>query len=892
VGKRVAIVLLVLLVSGLAMMGYFLHQGRKSLFTDPYKAISPGACIVIETLDLQSFMNSLTTGKGLFGEAGRIKELDSFNKKLKYITDQLNKTGFKKLLNDGAAVISFNPSTEGILKPLLSMAVPVEIRFRHIKEMLRSSGIKDVIESELNGRAVLAIPFAVNSLKDTAYISLISGLLICSSSRELIKEAVIQMSSENDVRKMPGFSKVLLASGKNEDKIFVIFANLQKLFKPILGKDERDLAKKIAKLAGTAGGDIYMSEDGLVLSGYTESVDSTEFLNRYKSLLPREFHTYKILPSSTVLFETSIIPAGIPGNKLSNPVSQEVIDLAVKFKEYAGEEITRAYIDLRGMPVADNTLIIYELSNRVQAEQLILNKLGTGNEIFYFEPDDQIRIPVYKTPFKGLTEVLLPGFAPEFDESYIAFFDNFMITGNSSATISRLLYDNLLNKTLANDLIYRDFESTLPSRSGYFFYCVPSRITDYLAGFLNGDIINALKSNRNSLNKIQAAGYQLASSNGMIYNSLSVKFREEPREESTTEWETLLDTVAAIKPFFFTNHTTGAKEIFIQDMNNNVYLINAAGRVLWKVPMRERISGTVYMIDYFRNGKYQLLFSGRNYIHILDRNGNYVERYPVKLRSPATNSLAMFDYDNNLNYRLFVAGEDKMIYSYDKTGNVVKGWKPFRTSGNVTAEISYFKVSGKDYLVAADETSIYFLDRTGNKRVNLKEPVTKARGSAMKLNTGSDPSVLCSSSDGMVQQIYFDGSIKKFNLKKLSIDHSFDFFDIDGDGFGEYIFIDKGILYLYDHNKSEMFIREFGSGDLAGPINFIFSASDRKIGVFDGNKKLIYLINKKGETMNGFPLRGASMFSIGKLSDKSGWHLIVGGTDRFLYNYKIETDIK
>jgi hypothetical protein len=410
--------------------------------------------------------------------------------------------------------------------------------------------------------------------------------------------------------------------------------------------------------------------------------------------------------------------------------------------------------------------------------------------------------------------------------------------------------------------------------------------------FLNEDIINALRSNKNSLDKIQAAGYQFASSNGMIYNSLSIKFKEEAREESTTEWETLLDTTASIKPFFFTNHITGAKEIFIQDMKNSTYLINAAGRVLWKVPLNEQIISTIYMIDYFRNGKYQLLFSGRNFIHILDRNGNYVERYPVKLRSPASNSLAVFDYDNNQNYRLFVAGDDKMIYSYDKTGNVVKGWKPFRTAGQVKAEISYFKASGKDYLVACDESSIYFLDRTGNKKISLKEPATKARGSALRLNQGSDAFLICSSPDGTIQYIYFDGSIKKFSLKKFSSEHTFDYFDVDGDGFGEYIFIDKGMLYLYDHNKSELISRDFGSIDLGGPINFVFSASDRKIGVFDINKKLIYLIDKNGETMNGFPLRGASMFSIGKLSDKSGWHLIVGGTDRFLYNYKIDTEIK
>ena len=86
-----------------------------------------------------------------------------------------------------------------------------------------------------------------------------------------------------------------------------------------------------------------------------------------------------------------------------------------------------------------------------------------------------------------------------------------------------------------------------------------------------------------------------------------------------------------------------------------------------------------------------------------------------------------------------------------------------------------------------------------------------------------------------------------------------------------------------------MFSREFGSSELGGPINFTFSSSDRKIGVFDIERKQIYLIDKNGKTMNGFPRRGASMFSIGRLTDGNEWNLIVGGTDRFLYNYKLDT---
>ena len=853
---------------------------------------APSACIVIETIDLQSFMNSLSTEKGLFGELAKINEFKNFNAKVRFLADQLNKPGYKELIEGGTALISFYPSGEGVLNARLSLTVSADMRFRHIKELLRSSGVKDMIETRSGSNTYLSVPFEMENLRDTLYFSLFSGLMVFNTSKKGAEEVFDQVAGETDVRANQGFVRVHMASGKKEDKIFILFSNFAPILRKYLSAGKEDLADRIANLAGTAGGDIYINENGLVLSGYTESTDSSQYLFKYKYIDPAEFQTYKILPSATILFETLILRGNDQENISADPVFERAKHLAARLKEYTGDEITRSLIDIKGQPLTESYIIVFELSNRVRAEQVFIEDLGSGQEVIYFEPDDQVKFPVYKAPFNGITRMLKPGFEPGFNETYFTFYDNFMIAGNSYATISRLLYDNLLNKTLANDLTYRDFESTLPSRAGYFFYCVPSRIINYLSEYLNDDIIKALNLNKGSVRKIQSAGYQLASSNGMIYNSLSIRYKEEAREESTTEWETLLDTVAAIKPFFFTNHTTGAKEIFIQDFKNNTYLINAAGRVMWKVPLSERIIGNIFMIDYFKNGKYQLLFSGKNYLHLLDRNGNYVERYPVKLRSDASNSLSLFDYDNNLNYRLFIAGDDKMIYSYDKTGSVVKGWKPYRTSGLVKSEIAYYKVSGKDYIVAADENSVYFLDRTGNKRLDLKETVSRSKGSAMRLTPGSDPSVVCSSPDGTIQHIYFDGTVKKFRIREFSADHSFDIFDINGDGFAEYIFIDKGVLYVYSHNRTELFSRDFGSGNLGGPINFIFAGADRKIGVFDVNRKLIYLINRDGKTIEGFPLRGASMFSIGKLSYKSSWHLIVGGTDRFLYNYKIETDNK
>lgn len=890
-GKRFSFLLVLLLVAGLATMVYFLIQGRKDLLSDPYKAVPSDACFIIETVDLQSFINSVTSGSGIMGEMGKIKDLDRFNSKVKILADQVNNTGYQKIMNSNSAVISFHISPEGKVQPLLSIAVLSNARVNNLKEILRSSGIKTLEDLTMGGIRLIGIPYSIDNNRDTVYISLNSGLLVCSTSSGLMKASISHMAGANDIRRLPGFSKVMQASGKNEDKIFIIFSNLIPLLKKGLTEDYFS-TRNVAKLTEYAVADIYFNQNGLVLSGYTESTDSTQILYKYKSGTASAFETYKILPSTTMLFESVIPLAGKSSIVPSQPLRTATVELAQKLKEYMGDEITRAYIDLKDGSGNTGSVIIYELTNRVYAEKIFLDYFGQKENkgtISYFNPDDQINIPVYQTVFKGLVSLLAPGFSIDFDDSYFTFYDNYLITGNSDIALSKVLYDNLLKKTLANDLIYREFESTLPSVSGYFFYCVPSQIIEYLSSFLSEDVISFMKSGKSSISKIQAAGYQFTPSNNMIYNSFSVLFKEEPREESTTEWETLLDSIAAIKPFFFTNHTTGAKEIFIQDLKNNAYLINAAGRILWKVPLRERITGSVFMIDYYRNGKYQLLFSGENYLHLLDRNGNYVERYPVKLRSPATNSVALFDYDNNNNYRLLIAGQDKMIYTYDKSGNIVKGWKPFRTNGTVSSEISWFRVSGKDYIVIADETSLYFLDRQGNPRLTLKEPVTKAAGSSLRLTPGSTPSVVCSAPDGTIQHIYFDGSVRKFNKKAFSVDHSFDFFDVNGDGFGEYIFIDKGMLYLYDHNRSELFSRKFGSSKLGGPINFIFSSADRKIGVIDIEKKQIYLIDDKGNIMKGFPLRGASMFSIGRLNEKNEWHLIVGGTDKFMYNYRLDT---
>jgi hypothetical protein len=408
-----------------------------------------------------------------------------------------------------------------------------------------------------------------------------------------------------------------------------------------------------------------------------------------------------------------------------------------------------------------------------------------------------------------------------------------------------------------------------------------------LDGVFKEEIVKGMEKYSESLRKVQAIGCQLVSSNDMIYNTFSLMYEPQAREEAKTVWESLLDTVAFSKPLFFTNHYTGNDEIFIQDLNNKLYLINSAGRILWKRPIDESIQGDAYMIDYYKNGKLQILFASRNYLHLIDRNGNYVERYPVRLRSPATNGLALFDYENNKDYRLFICGVDRKVYAYDKSGNTVRGWNQFRTTSPVSNEVEFFRVSGKDYLVLNDDDNMYILDRRGNVRVEMKEQVSRSKRSMLRLTSGSRPRMVLASEDGAIKMVNFNGEVQTYELDSSSGDPVFEYFDLDADGTGEFIFIDANTLTAYDDDRSRMFTMTLSSDDIKGPYGLEFSSNDRKIGFTDASANKIYVLDERGENLKGFPLSGTSAFSVGKLDRGSGFNLICGGSDSFLYNYEI-----
>ncbi len=898
VTKRI-LILIFFLCAGLLFLFYILLRGSRDLFTDPFSVVPDDAPFFIETYNFPALMNSLAENNGLLNDMALLMGAGKFADNFNGMRNYLNKNDLLSILENRRAVLSFHLTGDSKLRPLLVLTIPDKVSKWRIEGYIKNIP-GTVTDKVLIGRYRINRTFWKNRGDEyTLFWCYLPGLIIFSNVQELVESAINTGEKEKSMRAFPDVSRLIALSSNREDKIYIIFRNLKPLLALLNGNSSKELAEKLSNMAVSAEGDMFINENGYLFSGFVDNTgQSGSFFKHNQDEVP-ELSAFRRLPSGCIMIETFLISATISEKFKTNKYGFTGQVTGELLPALDGEFV-KAVAELRKDAGKNGHIFVFKLKSRDIAEHVILknmeewcrqNNMDEEALTSFFQPDDQIKIPIYVTPFKGMAS-LLSGSENFVPDSLITFYENYMIASGNLELIERFLYDNILNKTLSTEIEFREFETTLPSRASYFFYCKPSAVIDFLRDYLGDTLTNKLVAGRTILKKISCAGYKYLPGENMIYHMLSVRYGEGIEVETGTEWETKLEGAVISKPFFFTNHNTGAKEIVVQDDRNYLYLINAAGRVLWKIEPGERVNGNFFMIDFYGNNKFQILFASRTTLFLYDRNGNPVERFPVKLRSPASGPPSLFDYDNNLNYRIFIPGEDKYIYAYDKYGNVVKGWKPFRTNGTVKSEIKFFRVSGKDYIVAADDKSIYFLDRTGNIRLKTSVPVTCAAGSEIRFDKLVGNSLVFSAPDGTIQTVSFDGKVSRFSTGKFSTEHFFDLFDIDGDGYGEYIFIDRGKLYLYDNDRSELFIRDFGTEKVLGPMNFIFSATDRKIGIYDYANNMIYLVDRYGNNMKDFPLKGYSKFSLGKFTDKGNYNLIVGGNNNFLYNYKLNKEEK
>jgi hypothetical protein len=804
------------------------------------------------------------------------------------------------------------------LAPLLYIHYAGSFSDHEFEQMVRSLLEEGsmVNERRYESEELIEVSASPGSIPGRFTFACVNGICLVSPSSLLVEESIRTIHASPGTVVDPGLQLVRETAGRHvHANLYINYPKLHQLFYPLIRQESWDRLQDFSLLASWGELDLDIKEDAIVLNGLTYADPQVPlFLGAFASQTPVKMELIDMMPSGTSWFlhlgisdlkdfvgriETYLNGkgewAGIRAAR-ENAQREYGVDPLGELAGIAGDEMAWIFIE-GGSGKSGEELFVVETRSRSESSEVVIRWVEQYLQVHSLEMqsyrqvyrlDSQTSFDIYRMPeaYSGILQPL-GMFHP-----YFTVFEKWLIFGPSAEALSRVIYQNVLHKTIISDPVFLEMSDHLSSRANLSLFFRPFALLDQRRELLSDHAEGELKAMEVFLNRIPGVVIQYSSGDRLLYQGISVKYASQIRQKALTVWESLLDTVALIKPALVINHNTQEKEIFVQDASNKIYLINSAGRILWEQKLESRIQSNIHQVDYFRNGKLQYLFNTSGKLHLIDRNGNYVERYPVSLRSAATAPLALFDYDNSRDYRIFVAGEDRGIHVYDLEGNVVTGWKFGKTESIVTNAPQHFRIGDTDYITLTDRNRPYFLDRQGRERFSPKHWVVFSPGNPLSLDMNireEHPRWISTDTAGNVVCIYLDGSVSTLLGLGLDSDHSFSMQDLDKDGIPDYVFTQRNELRAVRQDGRILFSFKVSERIGERPDFYNFSTSDIKIGITDRSSNRIYLVNADGSLYGGFPLEGSTRFSIGYFTGSgSRFNLIVGSQNSFLYNYSIE----
>ncbi len=928
--KRNLIITFIIVLAAVA--GFIYFSNDETFFakeTSMYKAVPVAAPVFVELSALKSIPVDNPIVKDLIAMENDILFLSKV-----VLMDSLiqNNENIQKSLQKEPMILAFDFVGDKGIFPLIIMKAENSSKQKALEKFLSvlySDRQFSFTQTDYSKHKITNVNSSKS--KKTFHYCFTDGLFIGSPKVLLVEQCIRQLNTQSIADDM-FFSKVNKTVSAQSGLSWYInhqtFPDLVALwlnnrssiktneFGEKIRKSFRNSFKGFRNFAAWTELDIKLNENEIIFNGISTSTDSlNHFLSVFNGQEPVRFQADRVLPKNTSFFtsyafsdktlffenlekyfthtdsyykrENRIkkIEAGFRTNfkkTFQNLVKNEVIVATTSIPTEISKKTTLFIIQTNGKTDAETELnkllATYSKRKKVELSSLKLN----------FEVDAENSFIIYKFPYPSFPGIWLGKPFDAASAGFAVFYDNSLVFCNTQKGLQNYLYNMVLESSLDKDIYYSKFKDEVASRANINSYININRVFSLNKEVFNTDIAKGFEDFRENVQKFKAVNWQVVCEKGVSFNSVLLSFNNEVEEEAQTTWQSSIGSEIITKPQMVINHRDKAnREVVFQDGEYNLHLVSKDGRILWSVSVGEPILGKIYQIDYFRNGRLQLLFNTKSKLYMIDRTGKNVAHFPVKFSSPATNGVAVFDYDNNRKYRYFVACENRKVVAYNNEGKVLTGWKFGKTDHTVTTPIQHFRVNNKDYIVFKDASHIYIQNRKGETRVKTTARFENSKN-PLVLNLNGTPKIVATDKTGKVFYLYFNGKFVEKKTAKFSEDHFFTVADLNGNGIPDFVFVDGNELKVMDEKGKKLFSYKFKTTINIKPNIYSFSSKLKKIGVTEAATNRIYLFDPSGKLHEGFPLQGNSEFSIGKLAKSSGQlNLVVGSKGGDLYNYTL-----
>ncbi|RAV30427.1 hypothetical protein [Sinomicrobium soli] len=571
---------------------------------------------------------------------------------------------------------------------------------------------------ESNSEALLCIRQEADSIYDYVYLSRdvlpdsIPGWEVKTSSRNGVSFRELTSKDKHFFSAVTDSVSIISSSGKLMEESLLPRDNAPESFQKIFALSEGNTqAALFLKNDGFNPGnpllavtdtvpqpvawtmyDLALSPGELLLSGIVPETDSLApgevppLLRRSPEITPSAFRGM-----------VSLTPRNFSGNRDS--LSPEIKEL-LAITDEIGLIFTENY-DAAAFHTFDT-----EMAENAFSSSAVLHSTFRDHDIYQISPI---------APF----EETLPPFGRGKTAAFYTTLNDFLILSEHPEALTDLISHYQNKSTLSARNFFQQISASLPDASSTLAVASDTRFKELLFG-------RVVSRNTPEMSFTETEAFPYLVIQGLDdhrFTHTNILLRK-PGSSITTQgisekFNIALDADIALPPRWVTNHLNKQNEIVVQDVEHNLYLISGEGKVLWKKKLGGPVLGGISQVDLFGNGKLQLAFALSDGIYIVDRNGNDVAPFPVKVDHPITRGLAVFDYDRNKKYRFFITQNNTLV-PFDSGGKRVNGFVFGGTGSAIINPPRHIRVGRRDYIVIQEENgTLHLLHRTGRTRVKV-----------------------------------------------------------------------------------------------------------------------------------------------------------------------------
>ena len=689
-----------------------------------------------------------------------------------------------------------------------------------------------------------------------------------------------------------------------EDKIYFRYNNLSAWLGMFADPAREKPFSGLSTFGGWSCLSLQAEKDHLLFDGITTTTDSVSYLNLFSSQSPVKMELPGILPGRTAVFlyyglsdhkkyladlkrYLFKMESGAEKERYLNTLDA-AYDISVrdKLQHWLGKEYALMVTEPGGTSFENNVMAVFSARDTLLAmkelrelEQRVAARQGVRWTVENYNG--------HTIGLINLKNVMASLYGDIFNKLNRLFFTNtgnYIVFSNQASGLRSFIDDFHAGKTLQN--ANQDQNPEQISRNGNF--CFYSRLPacSYLFKSVASADAAHWVDHYKGLSRWNAFAFTVQHTTGAFNTSAGLLYTQKPVSGVNLVWSAELDSGVIAGPSFV-SLGQGQQGILVQDAALRLWLLDNAGLTRWKIQLDEPVLSDFHSLDVVKNGQVQFLFNTPTRLYMTDTAGKNFSGFPIRLPSTATNGASVFDFENNKEYRIYVACSNGKVYGYQASGKPLQGWNFTAATARVGDPVAHFNWDKRDILLFNDAAGqVYLLDKFGQEVIHVHQLLYKNQSVPFYLDSDQEGnySFVTLDTAGNLCSIMPDGFIRVHPLMEFAEDAGFAMADLNQDDENDFLLNDGTQLSLYQLDSLSLFARIPGGEADPGILIFPGNGKEARIGAWSKVNGQAYLFNSNGSLYKGFPIKADRAFKPGEMNSDGRKNILVShGKEVYLY---------